>query len=112
MRPVQKVLTSLLWGCAVLAMVCVIGAGLWKRHDAAGGGSEDLPVLGEVPAFSLVDQNDQPVTPETLKGKPWLATFVFTRCAGPCPVITGKMAAFQRSIHAPNLRFVSVSVDP
>jgi protein SCO1/2 len=112
MRPVQKVLTTLLWGCAVLAMVSVIGAGLWKRHGAAGGAAVDLPVLGQVPDFSLVDQDDQPVTLETFKGKPWVATFIFTRCAGPCPVITGKMAALQRTIRAPGLRFVSVSVDP
>ena len=110
MRPVQKVLTTLLWGCCVLAMVSVIGAGLWRRHDSAA--EEDLPVLGEVPAFSLLDQDGHTVRPQTLKGKPWLATFVFTRCAGPCPVITGKMAAFQRSIKAPNLEFVSFSVDP
>jgi protein SCO1/2 len=102
----------MLWGCAVLAMVSVIGAGLWKHRDAAGGAAVELPVLGEVPAFSLVDQDSRPVTPEALKGHPWIATFIFTRCAGPCPVITGKMAAFQHSIAAPDLRFVSVSVDP
>jgi len=109
---------TLLWGCCVLAMVSVIGAGLWRRHDVGAGGSataaaeDELPVLGDVPAFSLTDQNGQTVTPDTFKGKPWLATFIFTRCAGPCPVITGKMAAFQHSIKAPNLQFASFTVDP
>ena len=108
-RPAHKVLMTVLWALTVLIMVSVIGAGLWRRH---GTGEEDLPALGDVPAFSLTDQNGQTVTPDTLKGKPWLATFIFTRCAGPCPVITGKVAAFQRSIKAPALKFVSFSVDP
>jgi cytochrome oxidase Cu insertion factor (SCO1/SenC/PrrC family) len=104
MKPVQKVLMSLLWALMVLIMVGVIGAGLWRK------GQRDLPVLAEVPAFELTDQNSQPVTPKLLAGKPWVADFVFTHCAGPCPVMTRKMAELQKKMMS--VQFVSFSVDP
>src|SRR5215213_8036528 len=44
----------------------------------------------KVGEFSLVDQLGRPVTNETLKGKPWVANFIFTRCAVECPLLMGK----------------------
>jgi protein SCO1/2 len=117
MRPVQKILTSILWGLMVLAMVSVIGAGLWRRGGGTPnkpGSSEaagDLPVLTSVPSFDLVDQDKQPTTLATLAGKPWIADFVFTSCAGPCPVMTGKMASLRKDLPA-DVRLVSFTVDP
>jgi protein SCO1 len=131
MQPVQKVLTTMLWACAVLAMVSVIGANLWRdrtgRGDAgAGAGAttemsaaaadeenpdQPLRVTRDVPAFSLIDQNDKPVTLQTLKGKPFIANFIFTHCQGPCPVMTAKMATLQKSVPA-DVRLISFSVDP
>lgn len=112
MRPVQKMLTTVLWGLAMLAMVSVIGAGLWRRDELSRGEEEPaLDVLADVPAFSLTDQNNETVTLETLKGKPWVADFVFTRCGGPCPQMTAKMAALQETLPK-EMRFVSFSVDP
>jgi protein SCO1/2 len=127
MQPVQKVLTTMLWACAVLAMVSVIGANLWRdrtgRGDAAAttalsaGAADDenpdqpLRVTRDVPAFSLIDQNDKPVTLDSLKGKPFIANFIFTHCQGPCPVMTAKMATLQKSVPA-DVKLVSFSVDP
>ena len=45
MRPVQKALTTMLWLCAVLAMVSVIGANMWRGKGAATGA--DIEELGE-----------------------------------------------------------------
>jgi cytochrome oxidase Cu insertion factor (SCO1/SenC/PrrC family) len=106
MQPVQKVLTTILWGLAMAAMVSVIGAGLWRREA-----QPPLEVLGEVPDFSLIDQNAQSVTLGTLDVTPWVADFVFTRCGGPCPQMTGKMAGLQKTL-PPSVRLVSFSVDP
>jgi cytochrome oxidase Cu insertion factor (SCO1/SenC/PrrC family) len=124
------VLTTMLWGCAVLAMVSAIGAGLLRRGrgqpaavDAPGeAGVEDvdlarsMTVLADAPPFSLLDQDGKTVTLETLKGKPWVADFVFTRCAGPCPMMTAKMSKLSKALGEgetrADVRFVSVSVDP
>lgn len=102
MKPVQKVLMSIAWACLVVLMVSVIAARLWR---------EELPVRGEAPSFELVDQNNQPVTLKTLAGAPWIADFIFTNCAGPCPKMTANMAALQKELPA-TVRLVSFSVDP
>jgi cytochrome oxidase Cu insertion factor (SCO1/SenC/PrrC family) len=126
MKPVQKLLTTCLWIIFVLAMVSVIGAGLWTRGRARSGENaidlndpddidaqrDSLAAIAEVPEFSLIDQAGERVTRDALAGKVWVASFVFTRCAGPCPIMTGKMSSLQKTIGDPRVNFVSVSVDP
>jgi protein SCO1 len=97
--------------------VCVVGAGLWKRNAGSGNVSAsesapaDLPILATVPAFDLIDQDNKPANLAAFSGKPWIADFVFTHCAGPCPIMTGQMASLRKHIPA-DVRFVSFSVDP
>jgi protein SCO1/2 len=111
MRPVQKLVIPVLLGGAVLAMLTVIGtAGLWRRTGVRTD-DENLPILGNVPAFQFRDQDDQPVTLASLRGSPWVADLIFTRCPGVCPMMTAKMAAMQKSL-PPQVKFVSFSVDP
>ena len=123
MRKPQKILTGALWALTVLAMMSVIGAGLWKRQrdtETAGfeinaqpaSGIIRTAVLATVPSFSLLDQDNKPLTHDTLHGHPYIADFIFTRCAGPCPIMTSKMAALTKSIPDPRVRFLSVTVDP
>ena len=107
MKPIQKILTTALWVLMVLVMVSVIGA-QWFRGQAR----RDLPVLAAAPPFEMVDQDGRQVTAESLKGKPWIADFVFTHCAGPCPAMTLQMGTIEKTIDAPDLQFVSFSVDP
>ena len=72
----------------------------------------ELPVLFPSPEFSLVNQDGKPVSAESLRGKLWIADFVFTRCGGPCPVMTGKLASLQSRIPGGEVTFVTFSVDP
>jgi protein SCO1/2 len=114
MRQGQKILTAALWALTVVAMMSVIGAGLVKRqraHQQEQAEAEKLDVFGNVPAFSLVDQDNAPITTESLKGTPWIADFVFTRCAGPCPIMTAKMAELQKQLD-PRVKLITISVDP
>ena len=55
-----------------------------------------LPVIGEIPSFHLVDQNDDKFTLQNMEGKVWLADFIFTTCAGPCPIMTERMKIVQK----------------
>jgi protein SCO1/2 len=110
MRRIQKVLTMMLLGAAVLGMVSVIATALWRRGGVRAA-DDALPVLGNVPAFQFHDQDDKPVTLETLRDSPWVADFIFTNCPGSCPMMSGKMAALQKSLPA-QVKFVSFSVDP
>lgn len=74
---------------------------------------EPLPAYGSVPAFSLTDQTGAEYGSDALAGYVWVADFVFTRCAGPCPRLSRHMAKLQDALgDEPRVRFVSVSVDP
>src|SRR5438445_12936487 len=65
---------------AALALAVPVGALLFRRSIAP-----DLPMLGELPAFSLVAEEGKPVGRDDLLGRVWVADFVFTFCSDACP---------------------------
>lgn len=72
-----------------------------------------LPVLGEIPPFKLTERGGETVGLGDLKGKVWVADFIFTRCAGVCPLMSSNMKSLQTVLEAEQgIRFVSFSVDP
>ena len=82
--------------------------GAHRQVPAAG-----LPDLGAVPAFTLIDHESRPFTRPSLQGSVWIIDFIFTRCAGQCPMLSQRMAALQARLAAtPGIRFASISVDP
>jgi protein SCO1/2 len=103
----QKIITSVLWAVLVVAMLGVIGTGLWARFRP-----DTLPVLYEGPAFSLTDQDGRPFGSNDLRGKVWVADFIFTTCPGACPKMTMRMSGLQKGVPDPNVHFVSFTVDP
>jgi protein SCO1/2 len=70
------------------------------------------PVMFQAPNFEMTDQHGQPAGDKALRGKVWIADFIFTHCAGSCPRVTGKFVELQKAINDPDIRFVSFSVDP
>lgn len=77
------------------------------------------PRLGEgdaMPPFELTDQNGQPVTLDTFHGRPFVLTFIFTRCPVPnfCPLMSRNFSELQRAIKEgeSNARLLSISFDP
>jgi protein SCO1/2 len=71
-----------------------------------------LPSLWSPPAFALTDQRGGVVTSEALRGRPYIADFIFTQCTSACPILTAKMVMLQRRLSDADVRFVSFSVDP
>lgn len=66
--------------------------------------------LGE---FSLTERSGKTITQADLRGKVWVASFIFTRCAGPCTRVTAVMAQLQAELkEQPDFRLVSFTVDP
>jgi protein SCO1/2/putative membrane protein len=86
--------------------------GLWLVTGPVVRAAEELPVLAETPSFSFTDQNGKTVSSDDLKGHVWVADFIFTRCAGPCPLMTQRMVALAKKVEDPGVRFLSFSVDP
>ena len=74
----------------------------------------DLPVLAEVPAFAMRDQANRPVTPQELRGAPFIADFIFLSCRTSCPKLTARMKTLNDRIAEKHLtvKLVSITVDP
>jgi cytochrome oxidase Cu insertion factor (SCO1/SenC/PrrC family) len=61
----------------------------------------------------LIDHRHRPFSRAALAGSVWIADFIFTRCAGQCPLMSAQMAALHQALRdLPAIRFVSFSVDP
>ena len=94
----------------VIAFVIIIALIAVMQPD---GAEEQLPIIGKIPAFDLVDQNSKQFTLENLEGNVWLADFIFTTCSGPCPIMTERMGMVQHDLlETEKLKFVSFTVNP
>ena len=100
--------SSLLWGLLILTLIVIaVAAALHARR------SEPPPVMSQVPEFALVNRDGRPVHRADLAGRPWIADFIFTRCPASCPMMTARMARFDRELpRDAAVRLVSFSVDP
>lgn len=73
------------------------------------------PVLGELPAYSLVDPGGAEFGSEQLAGRVYVANFFFTSCASICPPMMRAVKTLQDRLRAEGIdgvRIVSVTVDP
>ncbi|WP_261132099.1 SCO family protein [Bacillus sp. Marseille-Q3570] len=69
----------------------------------------------EVQSFNFTNQDGKTASLEDLKGKVWVADFIFTSCKTVCPPMTNGMASLQKNIEKAGLKdvqIVSFSVDP
>ena len=98
-------------GVGALALLIIFGGSLWNWHLARKAGPE---ALGRVPEFTLpaaTSAGDTTLGSSDLRGHPWIANFIFTHCSGPCPLMSSKMADFQKNLPE-SVRLVSFTVDP
>ncbi len=87
---------------------------VWLCVSVVIAGCKSQPELTRfypLPDFSLTDQTDKTVTLADLKGRVWVADFIFTNCGGTCPMMTDKMRKLQTAL-PPDIRMVSITVDP
>ena len=78
----------LVWGGLLLTIAIIAGAFAWTKIR----GNRPLPVIGQIPDFTLTNENNEAVSFADLKGKVWVADIIFTRCPGPCPTMTRQLA--------------------
>jgi protein SCO1/2 len=73
-----------------------------------------LPSYAVVPDFTLTDQTGAPFnSASSLHGVVWVANFIFTNCAGPCPRMSSQMHQVQTELsHSDGIRLVSFTIDP
>jgi len=112
MRFVAPVSLLILATCALGACdnTSTAGAPLERGTNESG----PLPRLTKVPDFSLTSQSGQPFGSKELRGKPYVAAFMFTRCPSICPKLMGRMKEVDKAVKkaGKELQLVSISVDP
>jgi protein SCO1 len=61
----------------------------------------------------LIERSGKQVSLADLRGKIWIADFIYTHCTDTCPLQTADMAKLQdRWLKEPKVELVSFSVDP
>jgi protein SCO1/2 len=73
------------------------------------------PVLWELPAFSLIDQQGKAVSKETLRGQVYVAFFFFSHCQSICPRLLKSVVALQGRYEQwknKDIKLIGFSVDP
>lgn len=105
---------AIAWYATLILIPVATAASLfWLRHAQVQQASRRaIPQYGTVPEFRLTNQDAQPFGSSDLRGKIWIADFIFTSCPGPCPLISSRMAEMQRPLEKSDVHLVSFSVDP
>ena len=72
-----------------------------------------LPVYGTLPGFTLTNQNGRMVTLADFRGQIWIADAIFTRCPGPCLIMSAHMREIQDALPSGQpIQLVSFTTDP
>jgi protein SCO1 len=106
MGKAQRIITITLWSVLIAAMVgMVLGKLLMPRPSNAPA------VLYPGAEFTLTDQDNKPFSSKDLRGRPYVAAFIFTTCGDVCPRMTARMVELQPKL-PPAVQLVSFSVNP
>ena len=85
-------------------------------RDAASSSAAAPRVLATLPDFVLENERGESTDLVDLHGRVWVADFIFTRCAGTCPLMTRRMAELEKELAGNttlrDVKLVSFSVDP
>jgi protein SCO1/2 len=75
---------------------------------------EPLAVFQTIPDFQLTMQSGTTLdSSRALRGRVWVADFIFVNCTGPCPRMSSQMSQVQNGLAGVgDVRFVSLTVDP
>jgi len=98
-----------------IALTGLALASLWRQPQSlpAEGTVETLADYGLVPDFRLTERGGSTVTLADLRGKVWLANFIYTECTETCPLQSLQVQRLQKEfVGSADIRFVSITVDP
>jgi cytochrome oxidase Cu insertion factor (SCO1/SenC/PrrC family) len=100
-------------GFLLFFMLFALAFLLWFMQAARNFGQAPLPVIGAVADFTLTNQDGHATSLAALTNHVWVADIIFTRCAGPCPRMTGQMRSVQGLLPKDSdARLVTLTTDP
>lgn len=106
-KPLKKIIGPLI----IVAALSYLA--IQKKKSTTEAPINKLPQMGTISSFSLLDQFGGNFGSEELQGKVWVASFMFTRCQGPCPMMSQKMAKLQSAFKdMEDIVQISISMDP
>ena len=98
----------IVWGALGLTIIVIAAAFIYKRLAPE---PVPLPVIGPVGEFTLTNQHGRVISATDFRGHVWIANIIFTRCAGPCPLMTRAMKEIQDTTDK-GIRLVTLTTDP
>ncbi len=102
------------WKQWLLALLALLGLVFLSYRVWMGRPSDKLQkMIAKAPDFSFEDENGKTFTSAQLQGKVWVADFIFTSCAGQCPLLSQELRLLQDDWkNNSEFKLVSFSVDP
>jgi len=110
----QSTRAGTLWKATLIAIPIITLAFLLllQRLEVSALRQRTVSSYGTVPDFTLINQDGKNFGLSDLRGKIWIADFIFTTCPGPCPMISNRMSELQEPLKKTDVHLVSFSVDP
>src|SRR5215813_15051981 len=110
----QSTRAGTLWKATLIAIpIVTLAILIWLRQlEVNALRQRTVSSYGSVPEFTLVNQDGKNFGSTDLRGKIWIADFVYTTCPGPCPMISSRMSELQKPLEKTDVHLVSFSVDP
>lgn len=114
MKKIKSVITPFFLKWLMVAIVALVGIGFFGEKLLASRHSDKFQTPGyKTPDFSFLDRSGRIFSSSELKGKVWAADFIFTNCAGTCPLLTSQMIILKKQWgNDPGFKLVSFTVDP
>lgn len=100
-----------------LAAAALIAIGAVALAERSSGGSDGfdgslLPADVRAPAFNLRDQDGRPVSMSDFRGKPVIATFLYSHCKDTCPAEARLINQAVKELGSPPATVLAFTVDP
>jgi protein SCO1/2 len=96
------------------ALVALVAVALAARHSNGSKGFDGslLPPGVRAPAFNLRDQNGREVSLAQYRGRPVIATFLYSHCKDTCPAEARLINQAVQELGKPDAPVIAFTVDP
>src|SRR6202047_4093353 len=100
--------TTRLWKATLIAIpIVTLALLLWLRQlEVTALRQRTVSSYGTVPEFVLVNQDGQNFGSAQLRGKIWIADFIYTTCPGPCPMLSSRMSELQKPFEKTDVHLI------
>jgi len=96
----------------VVLMACLALASCTPETETHNAADSIGAALYAAPEFEGIDQYGETFSATSLRGKVWVASFMFTTCQSVCPALNSVQRTLQDLYAKRGVHFVSITTDP